>query len=172
MGEWPPWVLAVIAAGLLAPAPALADEAALRFQDEDALLVGDPSGFAAVHTDQVVAGQEVDVGTYKEYSFPVDPPANRLEIDLAYDAGDVGVGGPCLKANDLDLFVEGPGWSRSYPGCDGGGISILAHDVPTGPYTLRVEADQGSTVCIPDDPSSCALPGAEYRLTVTVWQLG
>lgn len=172
MGEWPPWVLAVIAAGLIAPASAMADEAALRFQDEDALLVGDPSGEAAVHTDHAILGQEVDAGTYKDYSFPVDPSANRLEVDLSYDTGDVGVGGPCLKANDLDLFVEGPGWSRSYPGCDGGEITILDHHVPTGSYTVRVEADQGSTVCIPDDVSACTLPGVEYRLRITVWRLG
>lgn len=173
VGDTWPWVPAVIALLLVAPAPAMADQVVFRFQDEGALLVGDPTGQAEVHTQQRVLGQDVDVGTHKAYTFAVEPADNRLEIDLTYDAGDVGIGGPCLKANDLDLYVEGPeGWSRAYPGCDAGEIRVVDDHVPPGEYTLQIEAERGSTVCVPDDPSPCTLPGVEYRLALTVWSIG
>jgi hypothetical protein len=168
------WLPVALAVGVLvASVPAIADRATVHIEDEEVLLVGDPTGQADVDVDQDVQGQQVQVGTAKEYAFPVNASANRLEIDLDYDPGELALAGPCLKVNDLDLYVEGPGWSRSYPGCDDGAITLLDQDVPTGDYTVRVEADRGSTVCIPDDPSNpCSSPGIEYRLEIQVWSRG
>lgn len=167
---WPPIVLAV---GLLAAsAPTVADGVAVSVRDEDTLLVGDPSDELDARVDQRAAGQDVEAGTYKEYEVPVEPVTNRLAIDLRYDTGPIATTGPCLKANDLDLTVEGPGFQRVYDGCDGGHLTVLADDVPTGEYTVRVDADQGSTVCVPGELStSCSSPGVEYLLEVTVWDV-
>lgn len=165
---WLPIVLAVAVATSL---PAVADEVAESVRDDDVLLVGDPSGQADVHVEQSALGQDVDAGTAKTYDVPVEPPTNRLEIELRYDTGPIATTGPCLKANDLDLFVDGPGFERVYNGCDTGHVTVLADDVPTGNYTVRVEAKQGSTACVPNEFSRCDSPGVEYRLDVTVWDV-
>lgn len=167
-----PWISFALAVALvLTAAPALADEPSVRIEDRDALLVGDPIGVADLRLDQTPAGQG-DLGTYKEYTFAIDASQNRLEIDLRYDAGEIASTGPCLKLNDLDLYVEGPGWQRAYPGCDGGSITVLADDVPAGNYTVRVEASQGSTVCLPVAFGACTEPGIAYRFELEAWDAG
>lgn len=158
---------------LVTSVPAIADRSTVHIEDDDALFVGDPTGQADVRARDEVLGKEVEAGTFKEYIFPVEPVDNRLEIDLRYDPGVVTPFGPCLKANDLDLEVQGPGFERSYPGCDGGDLTVLADGVPTGAYTVRVDADRGSTVCVPDDTSSpCSSAGVEYRMEIRVYSLG
>lgn len=166
-----PIALAVLL--LVASVPAVADRSTVHIEDDDTLLLGDPTGQADVHVREQLLGQEVEAGTHKGYTFEVEPADNRLEIDLRYDPGQVTPMGPCLKANDLDMEVEGPGFHRSYPGCDGGGVTVLANGVPTGTYTVRVDAERGSTVCVPDEVfSPCSSPGIEYSMEIRVWSLG
>lgn len=158
-----PIALAVIL--LVTSIPAVADETTTHIQDEDELLVGDPTGEAGFRLD--VFSSAASAGTYKEYTFPIEHAENRLAIDLVYDVGAITPMGPCLKAHDLDLYGEGPSWQRSYSGCDSGELSVVDEDVPVGDYTVRVEAEQGSTLCVPDPPSSCS-GAVEYYLEIHV----
>ncbi|PSG96838.1 hypothetical protein BRD56_08650 [Thermoplasmatales archaeon SW_10_69_26] len=152
--------------------PAVADRTTVNVQDEDALFVGDPSGVVDARVDQTLLGQDVDAGTFKAYEVPVEPASNRLEIDLRYNTGPVASTGPCPKANDLDLRIDGPGFERVYDGCDDGHVTLLAPDVPTGNYTVTVEAEQGSTICLPFALApGCDHPQIEYRLDLVVWQV-
>jgi len=168
VGAPKPWTHIALAGLLLAVAvPVAADRPTATIEDEDAVLVGDPTGLAAI-----TAGEDVEVGTQAVYQVPVEPADNRLEIDLTYDAGELTFAGPCLRANDLDLVVEGPGWGRTYDGCDDGHISLIAEDIPTGEYTVRVEAEQGSTLCVPlGSPTGCSDDRVDYRIEIRVWEV-
>lgn len=168
-----PWAAIAIALGLLATSfPALADQMTVHMHDEDAVLVGEPSDEVHARAQQDLPATSVGAGTFKEYRFTVDAADNRLDVDLSYDPGRFLAVGPCLKANDLDLFVEGPGWKRSYPGCDGGELIVLAEHVPPGDYTVRIEADRGSTLCLDPGASGCAPGELHYELEIRVWDRG
>lgn len=158
---------------VLSSVPALADDLTVHIRDRDALLVGEPTDTTDAHVDTKTPVAPVDVGTAKSYTFTIQSPNNRLEIDLEYDNGAGTPSGPCLRANDLDLYVDGPGdWQTNYPGCDSGKLTFLESAVPAGDYEVRVDADHGTTSCVPEEPSNpCTAPAVEYELLIQVWDL-
>lgn len=170
----PRWIPLVVSLSLLAASlPALGDRLRVHIQDEDALLVGEPTDTVDVHLDQTGDTPGSDAGTHKTYDFHVPVSHNRMEVELRYDPGVASPQGPCVPANDLDLYIDGPGnWERAYPGCDDGRISAVGNDVPPGDYTVRVDARQGATVCVPDDTAEpCTAPGVEYAFELMVYDL-
>lgn len=167
--HWATIVLAVIA--VLLASPVLADTKTVHIQDEDVLLVGDPTdsahfevGLGLVHLS--------GVATEKTYTFEVRSPDNRLEIDLEYDQGPTLTPGPCLRVTDLDLYVTGPdGFQIDRTHCDRGQITILGDDVPTGSYEVQVDADHGATACLPSGNADCDATRPAYRFEAVVWDL-
>lgn len=174
MGKGLRWVsIALVVALVSVASPVLGDRLIVHERDENATLVADPTGSEDFRIEQTGPANLTPIGNYIEYEFQIEAPDNRLELDLVYDPGPVAIQGRCLYTTDLDLYIEGPeDWQRAYPGCDGGSITVFGSAIPVGNYTVRVEAEEGTTMCLPSPGDlSCTAPDVDYLFEVKAWDL-
>lgn len=172
-----PRLLPLVAVALLlaTATPALADRQVAHERDEDAFLVGAP-GVDEEEVQQRTGGLAplgVAVSTQKAYPIDVRPEKNLLRVHLRYDAGNAVPGRSCLRINDLDLEIVGPNGVpiARYPGCDPGEITFRRFNVPTGPYSIEVTAEQGTTACLPQPDDPCTAGGIDYLIDIKVFAI-
>lgn len=161
-------MLAVLALALLAT-PAGAEHTVTEAEDEGSVLVGHP---LARQLGPSIPLDGSTVGSAATYTFEVDDPGDRVDVEVVYDTGPRVQAGPCTQPTDLDLRVTGRGdVVRRLDGCDEGRLAVSATGLTPGTYTVQVWAEHGATVCTPSttDPFECPGPTVGFAYSLHVW---